>query len=141
MAVAKGDAWRMGETMNEPGALLRKLLSCLETFDFDGIDGLLHDDAVFDFPYRSSNQIISGRVAIVEHLRAGLTAFLKSISFEVHALYPSQDGQFAISEHSSEGERAAGGMYRNRYVCVVQARDGRIVLYREYYNPQALAAT
>lgn len=131
----------MSETSNEPGAVMCNLLNCFEAFDFDGVDRLLQDGAVFDFPYRSSNQVVAGRTAIVDHLRSGMTAFIKTIKFHIDAQYPSQDGEFVVTEYSSEAERVAGGMYRNRYVCILKAQDGRIVLYREYYNPLALAAT
>lgn len=127
--------------MSDPTTVLKRLLACLEAFDFEGIDALLDEDAVFDFPYRASNQTVSGRAAIVEHLRVGLGGFLKSIRFHIAAIYPSQDGEFVVAEYTSEGERVAGGSYRNRYVTVVQARDGRVLLYREYYNPLALAAS
>ena len=126
-------------TTRAPGELMRAFLARIEASDFEAVAALLHEDAVFDLPFRVSDPITTGRDVIVESLRAGLGAFVKNIRFEVHVTYPSQDGQSAVTEYSSEGERVAGGMYRNRYISILKARAGRIVLLREYYNPLKLA--
>jgi ketosteroid isomerase-like protein len=130
----------MDQAPRKPAALMGEFLRCIEASDFDALSNLLCEDAVFDFPFRASGDpISSGRGVITESLRTGFGRFLKTIRFEILGSYPSEDGRSVVTEYSSEGERQAGGTYRNRYICVLQARDGRIAHFREYYNPLALA--
>jgi ketosteroid isomerase-like protein len=124
---------------HEATSVMRALLGRLEALDFDGIGALLDDEAVFDFPF-GRGEATTGRAAIVAYLRQGMGGFLKSIRFTVQTIYPCEDPEVVIAEYTSVGERVAGGAYQNRYVGIVRARGGKILLFREYYNPSFTSA-
>ena len=121
-------------------ALAKRFLATLAAMDFDGLGELVDDGAVIEFPFSAAaNLDVRGRTAMIERLRAGVTGFLKSIAFEVTAAYPGEDPEVVILEYASQGVRQTGQPYANRYVGVFRVRAGRIVLFREYFNPLATA--
>jgi len=51
----------------------------------------------------------------------------------------TSDPELVVVEFRSTGTFEATGLgYANRYALILRARGGRIVLYREYFNPLAL---
>ena len=54
------------------------------------------------------------------------------------AAYPAQDGITTVLEYDGTVHLEQAGMqFRQRYVAVLQIRDGRLTLWREYTNPIA----
>jgi len=120
--------------------LLRALLGALERLDFDAVAQLLAENAVFDFPFRKGRQAISGRTAIIDDLRVGMGGFLRSMKFEVQSLHPCEDRGLLVAEYASQGVTVDGRPYANRYAALLRVRDGKIVLFREFFDPTAAAA-
>ena len=94
-------------------------------------------DGVIEFPYAPADfpTRLEGREAIASHAR--MVSQLLSIEelLDVEVLY-SQERTKVVLEFCCEGMvRATGKPYRQRYVSVITLRDGRIALYRDYWNP------
>jgi ketosteroid isomerase-like protein len=119
--------------------MLQQLLGALERQALGEIEAMLTEDAVFDFPYRSGKQHIAGRAAILEDLRVGMGGFVKTMKYEMHALYPCEDPELLAAEYASEGRTHAGGVYRNTYAAFLRVQGGKISLFREFFNPQVTA--
>ena len=129
----------MTDQAGTPSALFHTLLDRFSVLDFEGINALLHDDSVFDFPFRDENPTLEGRAAIMERLNTSMAVNFAHLDFTVKAVHLCQDPNLVIAEYESVGKLRSGRTYRNRYVGMVRARDGRIELFREYLNPLAFA--
>ncbi len=122
-----------------PAAALRALLNAFEVMDFDTVGRLIADDAQFDFPY-GGQAPVKGRAAILDFLRVGMATFLKSMDFTIAAIHPAADPELVFAEYSSTGVMTNDRPYANRYICLLRASGGKITLFREFYNPAAIAA-
>lgn len=105
---------------------------------------LLADDAVVEFPYAGSLGVpprLEGRGAIRAYFLDAIKSF-EGLTFSNVRTYPTTDPDVAAVEvHGSATITSTGRRYEQDYVMVVKARDGRIVHYREYWNPlPAIAA-
>ncbi|HML54803.1 MAG TPA: nuclear transport factor 2 family protein [Solidesulfovibrio magneticus] len=99
-------------------------------------------DGVLEFPYAPEGfpARLEGRREIASHAR--MVSELLSIGemLDAEALV-NQEGTRAMLEFRGEGlARATGKPYRQRYVSVITLRDGRIALYRDYWNPLVVIA-
>lgn len=103
------------------------------------------EDGSIEFPYAPPGypERIDGKAAIREYMRA----FPNNLSierFHPPVFHPTLNPSVMLVEFSCEGHAVATGRpYNQRYVGVITTRDGRIVNYKDYWNPlvaqQALA--
>ncbi|NPC82468.1 SnoaL-like domain-containing protein, partial [Pyxidicoccus fallax] len=78
-----------------------------------------------------------GKQAIREYFAHAPEVF-KNLTFRDIQRYPTQDPNVAIGEaHGSATIATTGKPYEQDYVFLVEFRDGAIVRYREYWNPNA----
>ena len=110
--------------------------------DMKGWTELCADDVVAEFPFAppGSPARIEGRAALYEYLRNYPDAIdiraLPSVK-----IYATDDPDVAIADWSASGTVVSNGnAYEMRYATFVTFRDGLIVNYREYWNPQAFLA-
>lgn len=95
------------------------------------------DEAVVEFPFAPPGQRarLSGKAAITQYLQglAGQFAFDRFGEPEIHA---TVDPAWAIAEFDVFARNSATGEpYNQRYVSFIGLKDGRIVHYREYWDP------
>jgi ketosteroid isomerase-like protein len=110
--------------------------------DMKGWTDLCAEDVVAEFPFAPP-----GAPARIEE-RAALYEYLRNYPdvIDIHALpdvtiYATDDPDVAIADWSASGTVLANGnAYEMRYATFVTFRDGLIVNYREYWNPQAFLA-
>lgn len=115
-------------------------LTGLETKDMDKVNSLWADDAVQDMPYVPDgwdHQVI-GKDALIAHYAgwpdvSGSATFTDSLIF-----YPMQDPQTVYVEFNGEVEVVpTGRSYRQTYGSLFHVENGKITLYREYFDPRA----
>lgn len=101
---------------------------------------LFADDAVVEFPYASS---LGGpaRLEGIKAIRAyfaPITKHFQGLTFTNVQRSPSVDPTTGWMEvHGSATLQPGNIPYEQDYVMRMQVRDGRIVHYREYWNPLA----
>lgn len=99
---------------------------------------LFTDDAVVEFPYAAGLGLperLEGREAIRRYFAETPKHFLGLVFTNVQR-YRTTEPDVAIAEaHGSATIAATGNTYEQDYVMKVKTRDGRISLYREYWNP------
>lgn len=117
-------------------------LEGLEEKDMDRVNGVWAEDAVQDMPYSPPGfpKRVVGREALIAHYsewpeNAGEANFTDAIVF-----YPTLDPQLVIAEWRGLCEIVATGRtYDQRYIGLFHVVDGRIKLFREYYDPTVFA--
>ncbi|MFD3925019.1 nuclear transport factor 2 family protein [Streptomyces sp. NPDC058614] len=122
--------------------LLRRSLDKFLAKDMKGWAELCADDVVAEFPFapEGTPARLEGRDAVYEYLRnyPDVIDVHKLPSVQIHA---TDDPNLAVAEWSASGTVLTNGnAYEMSYATFVTIRDGQIVNYREYWNPQAFLA-
>lgn len=109
--------------------------------DFDGWLSLFAENAVVEFPYAPSLGTaarVVGRRALTEYF-AGLPQ-MEGLTFSNLRLYPAADGESTWAEvHGSADIPKTARRYEQDYVMFARASEGRLVHYREYWDPRVAA--
>jgi uncharacterized protein len=110
-----------------------------------GLETLLADDGVVESPFAPPGvpRRIEGREAFAARAVPQREALLRRIRFTAVrdvVVHETADPQVAVVEYEVEGVREADGLRAAApFAVVVRVRDGRVVLWREYQNPAAMA--
>ncbi|MET3126687.1 ketosteroid isomerase-like protein [Arcicella rosea] len=119
--------------------LLRNSLDTFLAKDMKGWSELCAEDVVAEFPFapEGTPARFEGREALYEYLR-NYPSFIDVKSIPTLKIYATDDANVAIAEWSASGVVISNGNpYEMSYATFVTFRDGLIVNYREYWNPQA----
>ncbi len=130
----------MSENIESFSAMLRTALGDRIDRDASSFTDMLDEHAVMEFPYALPDlpDRLAGRDAIARHLEGlgGLISFDRMSEPTVH---PTTDPAVVIVEFEGFGRGVAtGAPYDQRYISVIRTENGRIVLYRDYWNPIAV---
>jgi ketosteroid isomerase-like protein len=117
--------------------LCREYLAALERRDVDAVLALLAPDAESDFPFAPDGiqqtyvgEDVRGFIDLVIGRLLTDVKITQSDIFEV-------DEDLIFAELRSDCTTRKGLKYQNRYVVKVRAQNGRITLWREYFDPRA----
>jgi ketosteroid isomerase-like protein len=119
--------------------LLRLHHELIASYQMDRWYLLFAEDAVVELPYSSTGwRRLEGKAAIIDHFRMTPEVFL---DMELHDFRVVVAGEeTAIAEvHGSATIAPTGLRYEQDWVMVLHAKGGKIVHYREYGNPLAVA--
>jgi ketosteroid isomerase-like protein len=108
--------------------------------DLEGFVDMWAEDGSLEFPYspEGSPQRLDSKAAIREYLRR-FPEMLRIDRLGEPVFHQSEDPRVLVAEFSCEGQAVATGKpYNQKYISVVEFRDGRIVKYRDYWNPLIL---
>lgn len=103
---------------------------------------LFAEDGVLETPYvpPGNTSRLEGKPAITAFL-GRLHGVIRLADFNLLAAYPAQDGITTVLEYDGTVHlEKAGTQFRQRYIAVLQLRNGRLALWREYTNPVAAKA-
>lgn len=114
-------------------------LTGLEDKDMDKVNNVWAEDAVQDMPYVPdgwSHQVVGKEALIAQY--AGWPAAAGAANFtDALIFYPMQDPQTVYVEFKGEVEiLPTGRTYRQTYGSLFHVENGKITLYREYFDPR-----
>jgi ketosteroid isomerase-like protein len=123
-------------------AAVLQFLNGLEHKDMDRVDAVWAEDAVQEMPYAPEGlpKRVVGRAALIAHYAAwprnsGRARFTDEIVF-----YPTRDPSIVFAEYHGVCEIVpTGRTYDQRYGGLFHVENGRITLFREYFDPNAFA--
>ncbi|MFW0716431.1 nuclear transport factor 2 family protein [Pedobacter sp. N23S346] len=119
--------------------LLRNSLDAFLAKDMKGWSELCAPDVVAEFPFapEGSQARFEGREALYAYLK-DYPSYIDVKSLPNIKIYGTDDANVAIAEWSASGVVIGNGNpYEMSYATFVTFREGLIVNYREYWNPQA----
>jgi uncharacterized protein len=131
----------MGKT-NTAAELVKRSLDTFLAKDMKGWSELCAENVLVEFPFapEGSPRRIEGRRSIYEYLR-GYPDLIDIKSIPSVRIYATDDPNVAIADWSVRGRVISNGnAYNMSYATFVTIKDGLIVHYREYWNPQAFQA-
>ncbi|MFP2958520.1 nuclear transport factor 2 family protein [Myxococcus sp. 1LA] len=121
----------------DAGALMDAHLELIAT-DIERWLGLFAEDAVVEFPYAPSvgaPERLAGREAIRGYF-AETPKHFQGLVFSNTRRHFTAGSDVAVAEvHGSATIALTGKPYEQDYIMVLKSRDGRIVHYREYWDP------
>lgn len=126
---------------NDTAHVARRFLSSLEAMDIDAALDCFTERGVQEMPFAPSG--FPTRLDGIDELRrqyGGLPRAYTSMRFHVSATRPLADPEWVLLEYRGSIEQRDGSRYDNDYAGLFQVRDGKIILYREYFNPLVLQA-
>ncbi|MEV5729094.1 nuclear transport factor 2 family protein [Streptomyces pharetrae] len=101
---------------------------------------LFTDDGVLEFPYAPAGfpESVKGKTELHEYMKNFPEHF--EVEFTDLRFHETTDPALVIAEFASRGTALATGRpYNQRYISLVETRDGRISRYVDYWNPQVAA--
>jgi ketosteroid isomerase-like protein len=119
---------------------VRDFLRLLAEKDMDAWANLWAKDAVQEMPFSPAGfpTKVVGRDALLEHY-SGLPEAYGAMAFPDLVLYPMLDPNWVLAEYRGEIHvLATARPYNNQYCGLFHLYDGKIILFREYYNPTVL---
>ena len=101
---------------------------------------LLHDDVVMEFPFAASlksPEKYEGKKAAIIYLKQVLQR-VGNLKFKGLLTINTDEPDHFINEYHSDIETPAGKKYRQVYINRIKVKDNKIILVREYWNPQLI---
>jgi ketosteroid isomerase-like protein len=120
--------------------IVERAIRAVGELDIEGARRWLADDLVLELPYRGGGH---PRVLVGDDAHAFMRLLPKIFdrmdftTVEVHGPTPSG---VIVAEYASEGVTKSGRPYPNRYAAFFEVADGRIIRWREYFNPDVIVA-
>lgn len=129
----------MGASARE---VVEQMLRAGRERDIDTVVGLMAPDGWIEWPYRPAG--VPGRLQGHAEIRAFLSAAARApIHFDEYrnmVVHETTDPEVVIVEYEAHGTiTTTGAPYVQTIIAVFRVRDGRILSYRDYLNPLALA--
>ena len=128
--------------MNNERSLAAKILSQINPHNINEVGQYLHDDVIMQIPFASGEtpQELKGKTAVMEVLQFIPNTF-QVFSINVHESYYCPSRNTVCSEATSVGRLKSGSyVYQNRYLFLMEFSEGKVVLWREYFNPHLVEA-
>jgi ketosteroid isomerase-like protein len=123
-------------TSDETRRAVTRLWDCLYRKDWDGVAACIADDGLYqDVPAPDRGAV--GPANVVRRLRVGLDPVAR-FEHELHRMVV--DGDTAMLEHTETWHFETGEKIVNPFVTVHVVRDGRIALWRDYWDLGKLMA-
>ena len=120
-------------------ALAQRIMS---RFAMDNWYELLHDDIVLEFPYAKTlgmPERVAGKAVAVEYL-SGVMKHIPGLAFRNVRIEAMADPDSVLVQYDGGCTLPSGAVYDQRYITVQKFKDGRMILFREYWNPVAVTA-
>ncbi len=120
--------------------VIEEFLDALEAKSLERLLNLWHENGVLIMPFSPEGfpTRLEGKEAIRHHY-GSLPANWKFMCFPDRAFHFTTDPNRVWVEFCGKIKiKATGKSYNNAHVCLFTLRDGRIIEYKEYFNPLIL---
>jgi limonene-1,2-epoxide hydrolase len=116
--------------------VVESMWACLYRKDFDGVAAHIAEDGHYeDVPAPDSGA--TGPANVVKRLRVGLDPVVR-FEHEVHRVVA--EGRNVVVEHTETWHFETGEVLRNPFVTVHEVVNGRITLWRDYWDLNGMMA-
>jgi len=125
-----------------PAQVLERRRELVLNLDAEGFADLFAADGVIEIPFAGPElpARIDGQQAIRDYSRRIATAALRIDGLDTLAVHHTDDPEVVIVELVARGTViTTGHAITARSIQIFRIRDGKILLFRDYANPNALA--
>ena len=109
--------------------------------DVQAWSNLLAEDAIVEFPYASalgSQGRLEGKSAIYNYMKNAVTQLQNWVFTDVREYQTLMPNVLFAEFHGEAVFAATGQPYQQDYVVRLETNNGKIIHYREYWNPVAI---
>lgn len=109
--------------------------------DVQAWSDLLAEDAIVEFPYASalgSPSRLEGKPAIYNHMKNAVSQLQNWVFTDVRKYQTLLPNVLFAEFHGEAMLVATGQPYQQDYVVRLETKNGKIIHYREYWNPVAI---
>ena len=120
-------------------ATIRELFARLSAHEWESAGLLTADDVEFELAYAPDfmDMPVRGRAALVNLYASILGPMFDGFTIAPDEIILGADPDIAVVTYASDATvKHNDKPYRNRYVGIFRFRDGAIVSWREYHNPE-----
>jgi ketosteroid isomerase-like protein len=123
-------------THNQAVSVVQQFFAHLEAMDMEAFFALWAADGRQEMPFAPEGfpSELKGKAAIRRQY-GGLPAAYGRMVFPGLVLRPLNEPGWVFAEYGGQIELLSGGIYNNRYCGLFHIENGKIVLFREYFNP------
>ncbi len=122
--------------IEENKRIVARMWECLYRKDFEGVGSFIADDGRYeDVPTPDAGAV--GPANVVKRLRIGLDPVVR-FEHEIHRVLAERDE--VLIEHTETWHFETGEKITNRFATVHELRDGKVVLWRDYWDLGTLMA-
>ncbi|WP_025848136.1 nuclear transport factor 2 family protein [Paenibacillus ehimensis] len=119
-------------------AMMETFMKSMVEKDMDRWIELFDDNVVFEFPYAPDGYTrkLEGKSALYQYVKE-LPGIIEIDLFTAPAIHQTLDPNVFIAEFGVKAGRAVktGKPYLQTYISVIETKDGKIMHYKDYWNP------
>jgi ketosteroid isomerase-like protein len=122
--------------------VIRELFARLSAQEWEDAGLLTADDVEFELAYAPDfmDMPVRGRAALVNLYASFLGPMFDGFTIGPTEIILGAEPDVAVVTYASDATvKHNGKPYRNRYVGIFRFRDGKIISWREYHNPEETA--
>lgn len=130
----------MTNELNAGLQVVRRAIDAVGALDIDAAAALLAEDFVLELPFRADGGPRRMEGDDARAFMRALPKLLTAMPFHdvvVHGALPTGE---IVAEYRSAGITKAGRDYSNTYVAFLTVVDGQITRWREFFDPNVVAA-
>jgi ketosteroid isomerase-like protein len=126
----------VGDPTGEDQDLIREYLRLAGDPDLEAYLALWAPHGRIEMPYHPDPdaRVLDGIDAIRSRATLAREWIPQIHNYDI-AIRPLLEPGHFVCEYSGRGTTAAGAPYNNTYCSIAEVRDGKVVLWREYFNP------
>jgi ketosteroid isomerase-like protein len=124
--------------MESDGEIVETVIRAVGALDIDEARRWLADDLILELPFRAGGH---ARTLVGDDAHAfmgALPKFLERLNFTDVTVHGATSSGVIAAEYVSDGSTRAGTPYQNAYAAFFEVADGKIVRWREYFDPGAI---
>jgi uncharacterized protein len=128
-------------TYPTPAQVLEQRRELLLNQDIEGFVGLFASDGVIELPFAGPDMPsrLDGQQAIRDFSSRTAASPLRIDDLEAVAIYHTDDPEVVIVELMTKGTlTSTGRMFAATSIQVFRIRDGKILLFRDYFSPRGM---
>lgn len=135
-----GDRSILDPRSADASAIAVRFLERLGAMDIEGAMACFAEEGRQELPFAPEGfpTTLDG-IAALRRQYGGLPDAYRSMEFPVEAVRPLADPEWVLLEYQGKITLASGGRYDNRYAGLFHVVNGKIRLFREYFDPIVLA--
>ena len=115
--------------------LAKEMLTALSNRDGAGFLKYLATDVVYESPFYASVLPATGRDAFGRIVETVIDKF-SAIHFDIDDAFSDSEGDRVVIEcHGDNTVATTGAPYRNHYLMLLRFRNGKVIYWREFSNP------
>jgi len=117
--------------------VMHEVFALISAGRYDDVVDLMHDDLVFELPYGPEGMQGPDDKKAYAAKQAFVFGLFSDFNIAITEVHRTLDPNSLVCEYASHCTvKKTGGPYNNRYIGVVEFRDGKVWHWKEFHNAE-----